>query len=596
MTHETREKIRFLLRSIRPYKFFVVFLVIGSFIGSAFDTISIGMLIPLLNNFQGLETNENIPKIFQWIAKFLSPYPINTQILLTIGVLVLSFLLKNSFLAVSIKAGYWLSSKLTADLRLQAMNLLMNVGIDFHHKAKAGYLLDKALNNTSQIETLIREAIKFMVNLITFIMLGILLLILSWQLTLISLILGVIMYVLISVYMRKIPVLGDQLATDGREMVSTMQETLSGIHLVKAYSKERNQVSVFAEKAEKVRQNMYKLNFKVHAVHLLTDCLGIVALATFLIVAMIIYNINSTILISRMLPFIYILTRIIPILKCMNTEKAEILRRWPFVRLVYELLRTDNKTIISNGSIAFKELINEIKFKSITFSYLPDKKLALSNVDFSIPAGKTTAIVGSSGSGKSTIVSLLLRFYDPQHGKITIDDTPLDQFDIESYHRRIGIVSQDTFLFHNSVKFNIDFATESRHSDDEIIVAAKKAGAHEFIMDLPNGYDTVLGDRGITLSGGQRQRISIARAILNDPEILILDEATSALDTQTEKLIHQSILDISQNRTVIMIAHRLSTIRNADQIIVLNKGRVVEVGDWEMLKKINGQLTSSEYP
>jgi subfamily B ATP-binding cassette protein MsbA len=198
-------------------------------------------------------------------------------------------------------------------------------------------------------------------------------------------------------------------------------------------------------------------------------------------------------------------------------------------------------------------------------------------------------LTGKGGAGKSTIVNLLLRFYDPQHGAILLDGEPLPSFKLESYHRKIGVVSQDTFLFNNTVKFNIAFSAIATPSDEQIIAAAKKAGAHEFIMELPNGYDTFVGDRGVKLSGGQRQRISIARAILRDPEILILDEATSALDAKTERRIYQAILELSQGRTVIIIAHRLSTIKNADQIIVLKNGQVAEIGGREELLERGGE-------
>ena len=578
-------EIKFLLQLVRPYRHIVILLTISSIFGSMFDSISIGMLVPLLNNLQGTPSNENIPLVFQWVVQLLGGYSINTQIFLTIGFVVIAFLIKNLFWGISIKMGYWLSTKLTYDLRIKAMTVLVHVGIDHHQISKAGHLIDKALHNTEGIEVLIGRAIIFFVHVATLALLFSLLLILSWPLTLISLILGILMSILVSRYTRNLPQLGDRLATQDREMYSTAHEILAGIYLIKAYSKENHQIALFSKMVEKVRRDLYRLNFRVYSVHLITDCAGIITLGIFFCIAMIFYNMNSTVLLSRILPFIYILTRIIPILKFMDTEKAEILKQWPMVRLVRDLLRTDNKPFISNGHLPFEKLECEMRFQSVTFSYLPDKKLALSNASFHIPAGKTTAIVGRSGSGKSTIVNLILRFYDPQQGQIMLDGTPLVEFDLESYHKNIGIVSQDTFLFHNTVAYNIAFAAHPQPSDMCIIEAAKKAGAHDFIMALPLGYDTIIGDRGVTLSGGQRQRLSIARAILNDPKILVLDEATSALDTQTEKLIYHSIAELSEGRTVIIIAHRLSTIRNADQIIVLRDGCVVEIGEMEQLLK-----------
>ncbi|MGH7450211.1 MAG: ABC transporter ATP-binding protein, partial [bacterium] len=307
------------------------------------------------------------------------------------------------------------------------------------------------------------------------------------------------------------------------------------------------------------------------------------------VIAMFMYELNTQLMLTQLLPFIYILLRIVPLTKIINAQKAEVLSKRPYVELVYNLLRDDDKPFIPNGHQIFSGLAREIQFRAVSFVYNGTRKPVLHEVNFSIPAGKTTAIVGESGAGKSTIANLLLRFYDPQQGGILLDGEPLPNFKLETYHRKIGVVSQDTFLFSNTVKFNIAFSVEGTPSEEQIIAAAKKAGAHDFIMELPNGYDTFVGDRGMKLSGGQRQRISIARAILRDPEILILDEATSALDTKTERRIHQAILELSHGRTVIIIAHRLSTIKNADQIVVLKHGQVAEIGHPEDLLEQGGE-------
>ena len=191
--------------------------------------------------------------------------------------------------------------------------------------------------------------------------------------------------------------------------------------------------------------------------------------------------------------------------------------------------------------------------------------------------GKTTAIVGESGSGKSTLVHLLLRLYDPQQGWITLDGEPLSSFRLDSYHRRVGVVSQDTFLFNETVRFNLGYAADVPPTDAQLVEAARRAFAHDFIMELPAGYETVIGDRGVQLSGGQRQRLALARAILTNPEVLILDEGTSALDAQTERGIQEALREFGSGRTVIVIAHRPSTIEGADQVVVLKEGRITEM-------------------
>jgi ATP-binding cassette subfamily B protein len=231
--------------------------------------------------------------------------------------------------------------------------------------------------------------------------------------------------------------------------------------------------------------------------------------------------------------------------------------------------------------LSLNSVRGEIEFNNITFAY-SERESVIENFNLKIPATSTIAIVGSTGSGKSTIVKLLLRFYEIQSGNIILDGINLKDIVLYDLRRAIGLVSQDVFLFHGSVRENIAYGNPNAR-DEDIIKAAKMAEAHEFIMDLPQGYDTIVGERGQKLSGGQRQRLSIARAILKNPPILILDEATSAVDNETEAAIARSLKHITENRTTIMIAHRLSTIRHADCIYVVEKGKIVEQGNHEDL-------------
>ena len=250
-------------------------------------------------------------------------------------------------------------------------------------------------------------------------------------------------------------------------------------------------------------------------------------------------------------------------------------------------LNRSDKPYIRSGRSPLLGLKQAISFESVAFHYNPQDNLALQDISICIPQGKTTALVGPSGAGKSTIISLICRFYDVTSGEIYVDGCPLRELNLADWRSRIAIVSQDVHIFSTTVRENIAYgrleATES-----EIIEAARLANAHEFISQLPQGYDTKVGDRGIRLSGGQRQRIALARAIVRNPEILILDEATNALDSISENLIQEALNTLSQNRTVIVVAHRLSTIKHADQIIVLEDGRVIEQGKLQHLLKLNG--------
>jgi len=341
------------------------------------------------------------------------------------------------------------------------------------------------------------------------------------------------------------------------------------------------------EKIAVTGKDLHRAYFGNYMVHLITEGFGIIAIGFLFLIAMAWYDFENKLLLVQLLPFIYILTRLMPVMKTLNQARGNIMSRWPFLNLVHDLIRLDNKPIVKDGQRIYTGLRKGIYFKSVTFSY--EDKPAVEDLHFMIPMGKTTAIVGKSGAGKSTIISLLMRFYDPQRGSICIDNEPLKEFQKDSYRCNIGVVGQDTFIFNDTVKNNVAFGALDSPTDELITEAAKKAGAHNFIMGLPKGYETFLGDRGVTLSGGERQRISIARAILRDPEILILDEATSSLDMGTEELIHKALTDLSRDRTVIIIAHRLSTIRGADQIIVLRDGKVAEVGKEIGLIKKKGE-------
>jgi ATP-binding cassette, subfamily B, bacterial len=273
---------------------------------------------------------------------------------------------------------------------------------------------------------------------------------------------------------------------------------------------------------------------------------------------------------------------------------------WPFTRLgqtmdqyqramasinrVMNLL--DTPIAIPTGTHKLSNLRGDVEFRHVTFAY-PDRSNALENLSLTVPAGKTIGIVGATGSGKSTLVKLLLRFYEVQQGEILLDGMDLKTIDLRSLRQCLGWVSQDVFLFHGSVAENISYGSFEA-SREEIIQAAIAAEAHDFITALPQGYDTIVGERGQKLSGGQRQRLAIARAILKNPTILILDEATSAVDNETEAAIQRSLLQITQNRTTIAIAHRLSTIRHAHCIYVMEQGRIQEAGTHEDLLSKSG--------
>jgi ATP-binding cassette subfamily B protein/subfamily B ATP-binding cassette protein MsbA len=252
-----------------------------------------------------------------------------------------------------------------------------------------------------------------------------------------------------------------------------------------------------------------------------------------------------------------------------------------------EILDRRDKEFVRSGGIEFTGLETDIRFAGVGLCYQPEQGNVLQDIDLVLPRGRVTALVGQSGAGKSSLADLLVGLYEPTRGQILVNARDLRDYDPTSWRQRLGVVSQDTFLFNASILDNIRFTCPIA-TDEAVITAAQAAQADGFIQDLPLGYDTVVGERGYRLSGGQRQRLALARAILSDPDLLILDEATSALDTVSEQLVQQALDDFGRNRTVLVIAHRLSTIVNADQIVVMEQGRIVERGDHRQLLGLSG--------
>ncbi len=589
MTDERKLKRKFVLDLLSPYKKYIALLFVLSLFAAAFDGISIGMLVPLLGGIQQITNYSQLPEVLQSLIKIFSGYPIEKQILLSLILVVLALILKNLVLAVFYYLTYWLTAKLIQNLRVRVVNTLMAVGIGFYNNVKTGDLVENIIYNTAITDEIFKKTTEMVNHIMSFFIFLALLVVFSWKLTAVTIVLSAIIAFGVSIYIKKISLYGLKMIDSGREFTTSLHESLSGIQVIKSFTKEREQTIKLSNRIERHAANQLNLNFSTFMVHVITEALGVVAIGILFLIAIKSSDMDYRLVLTQMLPFIYILARMLPVIKQINQARGIVIGRLPALDAVYELIRLDNKPVLRDGDKQYAGLKSGIRFESVTFSYNGGEKAALTDAGFFIPKGKTTAIVGKSGAGKSTIINLLLRFYDPQSGDIFIDDEPLRNMAVESYRRNIGIVSQDTFIFNDTVRNNIAFGLTGEPSEEVITDAARRAGADEFISELPQGYDTILGERGIRLSGGQRQRISIARAILKNPEILILDEATSSLDTRTEELIHKAITELSRNRTVVIIAHRLSTIKNADQLIVLKDGMVSETGSEKELIERRGE-------
>ena len=473
-------------------------------------------------------------------------------------------------------------------LRKQIFEQLQAVSLSFFAQTKAGELIN---TNTTELER-IKQAfggVAFLFGrslaIITYLVAIVLL---SWQLTVVSLMLFSLMAVGLSLLIAKVRERSFLVSTANGQLTTRTIELINGIRTVQAFATQDFERQRYYKASIEVVHSTTKLAKILVAVKPIAECIAITILVGMIVVAFTGVLTGGALNVASLLTFFFVLFRLVPILQDVNGAWAGISGIQGSVENIKELLRTDNKDYFRNGHVEFLGLKRSIDFASVDFGY-DNSKLVLNNITLTIAQAQTTALVGASGAGKTTLADLVARFYDPTAGQVLIDGVDLRQIEINSLRNKMAVVSQDTFIFNTSVRNNIAYGIE----DTDIATiqkAAQQANALEFILDMPEGFETQLGDRGVRLSGGQRQRIAIARALLRDPEILILDEATSALDSVSERLIQESLEKLSVGRTVIAIAHRLSTIAKADKVVVLEQGRIVEQGNYQELLERRGNL------
>lgn len=560
--------------------------MIAMILAALLDGLSIGLTIPflrlLLNEGNGFHLPAGIlPGVDLWVSQ----QPKVTLIGLLVLTMLVSLALKSyfSYMAEVLTSVY--REKLIALFRMRLYEKYINAPIAFFDNQKLG-TLSSTLGEVISINIML----SFLISLITagFILMAYLgtMLLVSWQLTLLIVLLIGSVGLGLNQLLHRIRKFGKAVVDARHDLNIRILDTLGGIRVVKSYAAERYELDRFERISNEVTDTSILVVKKVGLVEPLTEF-------STMAVAMVILMVSYVLLISRgllstseLMVFMLTLIKVVPVTKRINTARGAIHQYLPSVSIVCDALFSTQSEQPQSGLRHFSRLREGVHFRKVSFGY-NDRTTILKNIDLEIPCGQTVALVGSSGAGKSTVAALLPRFYDVTRGTIYIDGEDIRNYDVASLRRQFGIVSQDTYIFNASIRDNIAYGLETV-SDDVILKAASLANADEFIQQLPRGYDTLVGDRGVQLSGGQRQRLSIARAILRDPEILILDEATSALDSQSERLVQEAIERLRQNRTVIVIAHRLSTIRNADWIVVMHNGEIVEAGTHDQLLNNHG--------
>jgi len=551
--------------------------------GAIFEGVGIGLFFPLIEYIQNGEN-------FLEDGKF--KYLVVGMKLLGIGPGVFSFILiifsaivaRFAIVYFSNLMSVWTYNPIMKDIRDDGFKKIINSPMKYFHSISSGKMVSTLHTEASYVGQSINFASIIAVNMAFMLVYTLFAVFISWKLTLVIIFVAMIRYKALGVFIKNLRMLGKQITKLRAGLNSYLIGVYQGIDVIKSYATEKREIKRFEGITTDFINNEKGMAYNRAGSSFVEGVLSAGLICFVIYLAISIFNVTGT----SVLVFLFIMSRIVPCMTAINDGKIRIAE--------YDSGIVYLKTVFSDNFLPSQYCGNTVKsrfdgsisFEGISFSYLDKSSFVLKDINLTIARDERIAIVGESGAGKTTFVRLLLRLYDPTTGKIFIDG--INAFDIcrESWNTLVSVVSQDTFVFDDTIENNIKYSVE-QCSDSEFWAAVQRARAVDFINELPDKEKTVLGERGIRLSGGQRQRIAIARAFLRNSPILVLDEATSALDSITESLIQQALKDLAKNRTMITIAHRLSTIKGADRILVFDKGKIVETGTHKELLE-NGSL------
>ncbi|HSH37930.1 MAG TPA: ABC transporter ATP-binding protein [Chthoniobacterales bacterium] len=467
----------------------------------------------------------------------------------------------------------WVSNKVLTDIRTQLFSKILNHSMDFFNKSRSGFLMSRIQNDTRMMQMALSNVSGDLFKMPIAILTGVaVLLYLDWKFTIVTLILFPTCIIPITIYGRKARRAAKEENEDMGQMVVTMQETFAGIRVIKSFAREEHQENIFRHSNKLQFQNAMRITRAMESVGPMVEAIAAVGVGLALI-----YVYFSQIGAAKFLALNMGIFLLYEPIKSLSRIQVIMERSIQAMTEIFRILDTKPSVVDAPDAIDLTASNGRIELENVTFRYAGGVDDAVKELNLQIEPGKTYALVGASGAGKSTILSLLLRLYDPANGVIRVDGCDLKKVTQKSLRNQIGLVTQETFLFHDTIFKNIQFG-RLEATKEEVEEAARTAYAHDFIMAQPQGYDTVIGDKGCLLSGGQQQRLAIARALLKNAPILLLDEATSALDSESEKQIQSALETLAAGRTVIAIAHRLSTILSADQIVVMEQGFIKEIG------------------
>lgn len=586
----------------RPYKRFVIGTFSFNILTAVFNVFSFTLLLPILNILFGIETetyrfiewgtgnlkDTAINNLYYYSQTLVNTYgPSTTLLMLGFGLALMTLLKTGAYFGGSaclmpIRTG------IVRDIRLEIYAKILRLPLSFFSEERKGDILARVSTDVNEVDSSITNSLDMLIKNPIFIVIYFSTLIaISWQLTLFTLLVVPFLAWGIGSIGRKLKRKSLYAQSKWSDGLSQIEETLGGLRIIKAFIAEDKMNRRFVAVNNEYRNAALKVAIRQSAAHPVSEFLGTCMIVVVLwFGGSLILSDNSPIDASTFIYYLVILYSMLQPLKDFSKAGYSIPKGLASMERINKILNAENNIREKESPVQISGLNESIVFKDVSFSYNGEREI-LKHINLKIEKGRTIALVGQSGSGKSTLVDLIPRYHDVQSGEILIDGVNIKDMSIHSLRSIIGNVNQEAILFNDTVYNNIAFGVENA-TQEQVEQAAKIANAHDFIMEMEDGYNTNIGDRGCRLSGGQRQRISIARAVLKNPPVLILDEATSALDTESEKLVQDALERLMKSRTTIAIAHRLSTIKNADEICVLHEGEIVERGTHEELLAMDG--------
>lgn len=585
------ENIKKIFPFARKYKKNIILNIVFNILYALFSTLLMVSLIPTLNVIFGLNEKLTTPPTYNGIIEIKSyledllNYTItqltldkgfNFAIMFVISIVVVTAFLKNIFNYLASFNVTVLRNGVLKDIRDQLFKQIIHLPVSYYSERRKGDVVSRMMGDVNEVknsffqilELVVREPLTILFSIIT-------MFIISAKLTIFVFLFIPISGFIISKVGKSLKAKSTRAQEESGVFISILDETLGGLKVIKSFNSENNFITKFSASINRLFKLNNSIGNKNNLASPLSEFLGILTIAILLWYGGQLVLIDKTLAPTTFITYIALAYTILTPAKAISKASYQVKSGLAAAERVFTLMEEENKIVNKENAIVKTDFSEEIKIENINFKY--EDENVLKNFSLIVPKGKTVALVGQSGSGKSTIANLLTRFYDVQEGAVKIDGLDIKDLTLESLRDLIGLVTQDSILFNDTIKNNI-LIGKPNATDEEIIEALKIANAYEFVKDLPAGIETNIGDAGGKLSGGQKQRLSIARAVLKNPPIMILDEATSALDTESEKLVQVALENMMQNRTSIVIAHRLSTIQKADNIIVMQKGEIVEQG------------------